>query len=310
MSSPDSDRERGSVSPRGGMDSKENSPRSPRSPRSPLPESDDMRDDRGRRDRDDRDDDRDRRDRRDRRERERDDDRDDRDDRDDDRDDRDRRDRDDRDDRDDRRRSYSSRDRSIPHRLFIGNLPKGSDAPTERDIENLFDKYGSITHTSVKEGFAFVEFENEDDMHKAMEGENGTTFRRFQIRVQLSHASRGEPRERRQPGQGKCFNCQGFGHWARECTEPRAERDSYRRDDRDRRDDRRSYNRDSYRDDRRSYRDDRRDYRDDRRRDRRDSYDRRDYNNYSGYGYREPGPSRRGRDDRSPRRSSPRASPV
>lgn len=51
-------------------------------------------------------------------------------------------------------------------------------------------------------------------MHEAMEKENGATFRRMQIRVQLSHASTGESsgRERR-PGQGKCFNCQGYGHW-------------------------------------------------------------------------------------------------
>lgn len=48
-----------------------------------------------------------------------------------------------------------------------------------------------------------------------MEMENGATFRRMQIRVQLSHASTGASagRERRQPGQGKCFNCHGYGHW-------------------------------------------------------------------------------------------------
>lgn len=48
-----------------------------------------------------------------------------------------------------------------------------------------------------------------------MEMENGATFRRMQIRVQLSHASTGTNtgRDRRQPGQGKCFNCQGYGHW-------------------------------------------------------------------------------------------------
>mmetsp|Transcript_28339 Transcript_28339/g.43654 ORF Transcript_28339/g.43654 Transcript_28339/m.43654 type:complete len:292 (-) Transcript_28339:214-1089(-) len=210
-------------------------------------------------------------------------------------------------DRRDRSRSRSPRRK--PNRLFIGNLPRGNDAPSERDINELFGKYGTITSSSIKDGFAFVEFSDESAMNEAMENEDGTTFRRFQIRVQLSHATSGESSgQRRQPGQGKCFNCQGYGHWARDCTEGRRDsgRGSYDRDRRDRRDYRGGRDRDSYRD-----RDDRRGgYNGNRDRDyNSDSYGR------SSYSSREPGPSRRGREDRggdgpySRRRSPQRSSP-
>ena len=44
----------------------------------------------------------------------------------------------------------------IPHRIFIGNLPTGSEAPSNEDVENLFDKYGRLVNVTVKPGYAFV----------------------------------------------------------------------------------------------------------------------------------------------------------
>jgi len=107
-----------------------------------------------------------------------------------------------------------------PARIFVGNLPKGPDAPPDSELKEIFARYGPVVSVSVKDGFAFVEFENEDDMEKAIEGENGESIRGFSMRVQVSHAARGDG-GRKAPGEGKCFNCQGFGHWARECPNPR-----------------------------------------------------------------------------------------
>merc|ERR1712137_72649 len=111
-----------------------------------------------------------------------------------------------------RERSRSPR-RGKPNRLFIGNLPRGNDTPSNRDIEDLFSSYGPIVSVTVKDGYGFIEFEREDDMRAAMD-KDGSTFRRYQIRVQLSHATSGESGgQRRQPGSGNCFNCQKSGHW-------------------------------------------------------------------------------------------------
>ena len=50
-------------------------------------------------------------------------------------------------------------------------------------------------------------------MNKAIDAEDGQMFRQNALRVQVSHAARGSDGPRKQPGEGKCFNCQGFGHW-------------------------------------------------------------------------------------------------
>jgi len=176
-----------------------------------------------------------------------------------------------------------------PARIFVGNLPKGPDAPTDNELRDIFTRYGQVVSVSIKDGFAFVEFESEDDMHKAIEAENGESIRGFSMRVQVSHATRGDG-GRKAPGEGKCFNCQGFGHWARECPNPRQSYGgggyggrSY--DDRGRGRGGDSYRRDSYGNDNNN------------------AYERSDH-----------GPSRRGRDDRggsgpysynSPSRRSP-----
>merc|ERR1712063_139401 len=137
-----------------------------------------------------------------------------------------------------------------PARIFVGNLPKGADSPSNSELEEVFSRYGHIVSVSVKDGFAFVEFENEDDMNKAIDGEDGQNFHGLNMRVQVSHAARGDG-GRKAPGEGKCFNCQGFGHWARECPKPRSYGvggGGYGRsyDDRDRRRGGDSYRRESY----------------------------------------------------------------
>merc|ERR1712137_1195015 len=144
----------------------------------------------------------------------------------------------------------------FPPRLFIGNLPSGTDKPTDKDLEELFGKYGRIFRVDVKEGYGFVEFESEKEMRDALVLD-GELFRRHKIRVQKSLAAQGvsNPRSSRvKPGTGDCFTCGREGHWAKECPKRRLSRSDDRRDFR--RDDRRGPSDDFRRNDRR---DDRRD---------------------------------------------------
>ncbi|CAM9116832.1 unnamed protein product [Heterosigma akashiwo] len=74
-------------------------------------------------------------------------------------------------------------------RIYIGNLPIDI---TEREIEDLFYKYGRIIQISVKNpsrppAFAFVEFEDARDAEDAVYGRDGYDFDGERIRVEISH---------------------------------------------------------------------------------------------------------------------------
>ena len=62
-------------------------------------------------------------------------------------------------------------------KVYVGNLP--TDV-RERELEDLFHKYGRIRDVSVKAGpagtFAFVTFDDHRDALDAVHGRNGVTF--------------------------------------------------------------------------------------------------------------------------------------
>ena len=55
----------------------------------------------------------------------------------------------------------------------MGNIPYSA---RERDVEKLFDRFGRIRDVSLKNGFAFVEFEDDRDADDAVYDLNRTTF--------------------------------------------------------------------------------------------------------------------------------------
>ncbi|KAG8370643.1 hypothetical protein BUALT_Bualt13G0004600 [Buddleja alternifolia] len=77
--------------------------------------------------------------------------------------------------------------------LYVGNLPGDI---REREVEDLFYKYGPIVHVDLKipprpPGYAFVEFEEVRDAEDAIRGRDGYDFDGHRLRVELAHGGRG-----------------------------------------------------------------------------------------------------------------------
>uniref|UniRef100_A0A1A8GAF5 Serine/arginine-rich splicing factor 9 n=2 Tax=Nothobranchius korthausae TaxID=1143690 RepID=A0A1A8GAF5_9TELE len=80
-------------------------------------------------------------------------------------------------------------------RIYVGNLPT---AVTERDIEDLFFKYGKIREVELKNNrgtvpFAFVRFEDPRDADDAVYGRNGYEYGNSKLRVEYPRVSGGKP---------------------------------------------------------------------------------------------------------------------
>ncbi|PQQ03095.1 hypothetical protein Pyn_33950 [Prunus yedoensis var. nudiflora] len=83
--------------------------------------------------------------------------------------------------------------RSTSRTLYVGNLPGDI---REREVEDLFLKYGRIAHIDLKvpprpPGYAFVEFEDARDAEDALRGRDGYDFDGHRLRVELAHGGRG-----------------------------------------------------------------------------------------------------------------------
>ncbi|KAI4301409.1 hypothetical protein L6164_034691 [Bauhinia variegata] len=82
--------------------------------------------------------------------------------------------------------------------VYVGNLPGDI---REREVEDLFIKYGHITHIDLKvpprpPGYAFVEFEDSQDAEDAIRGRDGYDFDGHRLRVEPAHGGRGQSSSR------------------------------------------------------------------------------------------------------------------
>lgn len=72
-------------------------------------------------------------------------------------------------------------------RVFVGNLPSNVK---QRDLEDIFYKYGRINYIDIKftrdVPFAFVEFDDPRDARDAVHGRDGYDFDGCRIRVELT----------------------------------------------------------------------------------------------------------------------------
>lgn len=94
-------------------------------------------------------------------------------------------------------------------RVYVGNL---SDKVKKEDLEDQFSKYGKLNSVWVAfnpPGFAFVEFENQDDAMKACDDLNGSEIMGSELRVEIS---KGRPRQGgRRGGGGRDFGRRSGG---------------------------------------------------------------------------------------------------
>jgi len=147
--------------------------------------------------------------------------------------------------------------------LFIGRLPIDI---RERDVEQVFEKYGRMLRCDVKYGmyggstgrrgagrtgmaYAFVDYDDRRDAEDAIKYENGKEMRGQSIVVEWargpSYRSGGGSnyqrnsnyrresygRSSRQQNSEECYRCRRTGHWARDCPEsyyPRSSRNRSR----------------------------------------------------------------------------------
>ncbi|KAF6733267.1 Serine/arginine-rich splicing factor 9 [Oryzias melastigma] len=80
-------------------------------------------------------------------------------------------------------------------RIYIGNLPIDVQ---ERDIEDLFFKYGKIREIELKNNrgtipFAFIRFEDPRDADDAVYGRNGYVYGNSKLRVEYPRSTGGKP---------------------------------------------------------------------------------------------------------------------
>ncbi|XP_054708095.1 RNA-binding protein Rsf1-like [Uloborus diversus] len=75
-----------------------------------------------------------------------------------------------------------------PMSIFVGGL--GEDTQKE-DLEREFSRFGNLTKVWVARnppGFAFIDFENDDDANEAIKEMNGATINGQEIRVDVSRS--------------------------------------------------------------------------------------------------------------------------
>ncbi|UKK00650.1 splicing factor [Theileria orientalis] len=84
-----------------------------------------------------------------------------------------------------------------PSCVFVGNLPEKVD---NRDIHDLFDKFGEIKDIDIKHGkttnytsYAFVDFASVRSAEDAVDSRDGYEYERYKLRVEF--AGEGKPRK-------------------------------------------------------------------------------------------------------------------
>lgn len=96
-------------------------------------------------------------------------------------------------------------------KLFVGNLPWSM---SQDAIADLFAEFGEIKEVSLitdrmtgrSKGFAFVEFVNEEDANKAVEGRNGFVVEERELVVNVAR-----PRAPRDNSYGRRDDRRSFG---------------------------------------------------------------------------------------------------
>ncbi|CAD8140504.1 unnamed protein product [Paramecium pentaurelia] len=112
----------------------------------------------------------------------------------------------------------------VANQLFVAGYSR-SKVNDDKDVKEIFKKYGTIKDVAYKGAYSFVTFSNEQEAQEALKATNGETFNGQKLKVDLVDNRKG--RKNGPNEQDKCFKCNKGGHWARNCpnkTSPRRSR--------------------------------------------------------------------------------------
>eukprot|EP00106_Octopus_bimaculoides_P016622 XP_014784064.1 PREDICTED: uncharacterized protein LOC106879142 [Octopus bimaculoides] len=73
-------------------------------------------------------------------------------------------------------------------RLFVGNL--NTFALSQKDIEQIFRRYGFVIGISIHKGFAFIQYSTEQEARSALNSENTKTYANQQLDINLCSESK------------------------------------------------------------------------------------------------------------------------
>ncbi|CAD8152165.1 unnamed protein product [Paramecium pentaurelia] len=96
----------------------------------------------------------------------------------------------------------------IPNQLFVAGYSRNK-VQDEKDVRDIFKKYGTVKEVAYKGSYSFVTFNNEQEAQEALKGTNGQTYNGQKLKVDVVDNRKGRktgPNE-----EDKCFKCNKGG---------------------------------------------------------------------------------------------------